>query len=123
MRYRALSQATETVPGGDYTFGQSQANFLINSPAAVAQSVTTRLKLWLGEWFLDTTVGTPWLQQVLGKNTQSLYDTAIRTVVLQTVGVLSIEEYTSTLDSQNRSLAVSMTINTIYGTAPVQVVL
>ena len=117
MRYRALSSS------GDYTFGQSQANFLVNSPAAVGQSVTTRLKLWLGEWFLNTKAGTPWLTQVLGKNTQSLYDTAIRTVVLQTFGVTSIDDYTSTLDTQKRSLAVSMTINTIYGTAVVQVVL
>ena len=111
MRYRMLS------PTGDYTFGQGQADFLINSPAAVAQSVSTRLKLWLGTWFLDVTIGTPWLTQIIGKNTKSLYDTAIRTVVLQTTGVTGIVAYNSVLNDAARSLAVTMTINTQYGQA------
>ena len=117
MRYRALS------PSGDYTFGQGQANFLINSPAAVAQSVMTRLKLWLGEWFLDNTEGTPWLTEVLGTGTKPLYDMAIRSRVLQTPGVTGITNYSSSLDPKSRNLSVNMTINTQYGAAPVAVVL
>ena len=116
MRYRQLSSS------GDYTFGQGQANFLINSPAAVAQAVKTRLALWAGEWFLDTTVGTPWTTQVLGKNTQSLYDMAIRARVLATPGVTSIANYSSSFDSIARSLAVNMTINTQYGSTTVSTV-
>lgn len=117
MRYRALSAT------GDYTFGQGQANFLVNSPAAVGQSVLTRLKLWRGEWFLDTSVGTPWLTEVMGKNTQSIYDRAVQTIVIQTVGVTSIATYNSVLDTAARSLAVTMTINTQYGATTVAVVL
>lgn len=107
MRVRALS------PTGDYTFGQGQANFLVNSPAAVAQSILTRLLLWQGEWFLDTRDGTPWLQSVIGKNTKSLYDTVIRARVLETKGVTSIERYSSTLTG--RKLHVEMIVNTLYG--------
>ena len=116
MRYRALSLS------GDYTFGAGLANFLINTPAAVAQSVKTRLLLWQGQWFLDTTIGTPWLTDVLGKNTQSLYDRAIRTVILETIGVTSIENYSSTFDSTARTLTVTMTLNTIYGQTTEQTV-
>lgn len=39
MRYRVLS------PTGDYTFGQGPGEFLVNSPAAVAQAIGTRLRL------------------------------------------------------------------------------
>lgn len=116
MRYRALSAS------GDYTFGQGQANFLINSPAAVGQSVLTRLRLWEGEWFLDTTDGTPWLQSVMGKNTQSLYDMAIRARVLETRGVVSIVKYASNL-RPDRRLDVTMTINTQFGVETVSTVL
>lgn len=117
MRYRALDA------DGDYTFGQGQANFLQNSPSCVAQSVLTRLRLWQGEWFLDKTEGTPWLQQVLGRNTQPVYDLAIRTRVLQTAGVKSIDAYSSSLDAATRSLTVTMTITTIYGSIDIATVL
>lgn len=109
MRYRALDA------DGDFTFGRSEANFLINSPAAVAQSVLTRLRLWQGEWFLDTTEGTPWSQQILGRNTQAIYDLAIRTRVLDTDGVTSIADYSSSLDAAARKLTVTMKINTAFG--------
>lgn len=121
MRYRQLSA------DGDYTFGQGQANFLVDTPACVAQRVLTRLKLWTGEWFVDTTEGTPWLTQILSanvKNTVPLYDRAIRNRVLQTPGVTGIEDYSSSLGgSAPRQLVVTMKINTEFGQAPVETVI
>lgn len=113
MRYRTLSA------DGDYTFGQGAANFLVDSPAAIAQSVMTRLRLWTGEWFLDVEEGTPWTTEILGKDTRALYDRAIQTRVLETVGVESIDRYSSVFDTAARSLAVDMLITTKYGQAPV----
>lgn len=112
MRYRRLDA------NGDYTFGQGSANFLIDTPECVGQSVLTRLLLWRGEWFLDVTSGMPWATAVLGKNTLPLYDSAIRARVLDTAGVTSIVSYTSSLDTEQRALTVSMTINTQFGQAP-----
>lgn len=113
MRYRKLDA------NGDYVFGGQQADFYVNSPEAVAQAVQTRLRLWQGEWFLDTTAGTPW-NQVLGKYTGGTYDTVIRQRILGTQGVQAITDYSSTLDSEARVLTVSATISTIYGTTTVQ---
>jgi len=107
MKYRALSST------GDYTFGQGNANFLINTPAAVGQAVKTRLLLMQGEWFLDVTDGTPYASQVLGKNTQTTYDQAIRQRILQTEGVTGIASYSSSV--VKRSLKVAATIDTLYG--------
>ncbi len=106
---------------GDYTFGQSAANFLVDSNAAVAQTVLTRLLLWEGEWFLDVTEGTPWLQQILGAHTKPLYDAAIQDRVLSTPGVNSIDQYNSQQDPASRALIVTMTISTQFGQVAVSI--
>lgn len=115
MRVRAQDAS------GDYTFGQSSANFLVDSPAAVAQLVQTRLLLVAGEWFLDTSAGTPYSTEILGPHRQSLYDQAIRQVVLRTPNVSGIADYASILDPATRALSVRMTIDTSFGTTEVQV--
>lgn len=112
MRYRALS------PDGDFVFGQGTSEFLVNSPAAVAQAVQTRLLLIEGEWFLDVNEGTPYPTQILGTGTRDIYDQAIQERILGTEGVLSIESYSSFYAS-DRSLSVSCLINTIFGQAQV----
>lgn len=107
MNYRALDS------NGDYQLGV----FLQNNPAAVAQAVQTRLGLWMGEWFLDTTDGTPWLQGILGHNTN--YDLEIQKRILSTPGVTEIVSYSSA-ETSGRQLAVTATINTLYGQTTVQ---
>lgn len=116
MRYRALSA------DGDYTFGQSQANFLVDSAAMVAQSVLTRLRLMEGEWFLDRFEGTPYASEILGKHKDWSYDLAIRERVLRTIGVREIIDYQSDLEDRTRALTVQMTITTDFGPAEVQAV-
>lgn len=84
MRYRREDE------NGDYTFGQGDNTFLINSPEAVAQAVKTRFELWRGQWFLDLTEGTPYIQSVLGKQRSDVYILAIRERILDTQGVNAI---------------------------------
>jgi hypothetical protein len=64
-------------------FGRGDDTWLINSPEAVAQAIKTRFELWYGQWFLDTTEGTPWIQSVLGKQRPELYNLAIRQRILK----------------------------------------
>lgn len=109
MRYRKQDEQ------GDYSFGSGLNNFHIDSAAAVAQAIETRLKLWIGEWFADTSDGTGWSQAILGKQSKNLYELTLRQRVLETFGVTSIESFQSSLDSDTRRLTVSMTVNTIYG--------
>lgn len=109
MRYRKLSS------DGDYVFGSGKNDFLVNSPEAVAQAILTRLKLWLGEWFADTSDGTGWNQSIVGKQSKNLYELTLHQRVLETPGVKSIVDFQSTLDPDTRRLTVSMTVNTIFG--------
>lgn len=112
MRVRALDA------NGDMTFGHGQADFLINSPEAVAQIVRTRLLLLQGEWFLDVTDGLAFSTRIVGYNTQATYDAAIRERILDTQGVTSIDSYSSVRDAE-RHLTVNATISTIYGQATI----
>lgn len=112
MRYRKLDA------DGDYTLGTG-ADFHQDSPQAVAQAVRTRLLLFTGEWFLDTDDGTPWDTEVLGKYTTSTYDAVIKSRILGTQGVVSIDTYESKLDRQTRALSITATITTAYGQAAV----
>jgi hypothetical protein len=106
MRYRPLS------PTGDYQIGVA---FLTGS-AAVAQAIQTRLRLFLGEWFVDVTDGTPWLQEILGKRFGADPNAAIKLRILGTPGVTSIVTYSSTITG--RSISVSGTVSTQFSADP-----
>lgn len=81
----------------------------------------TRLLLWLGEWFLNTEDGTPYMQGVFGVNKKDTADLTIQQRVAGTEGFVDIESYDSELDVDSRKMSVAMTINTIYGTTNVQI--
>ena len=40
---------------------------LLAEPAALAQDAASAIRTFLGEGYWDTTVGVPWLQQILGR--------------------------------------------------------
>lgn len=116
MRVRKLS------PTGDFTFGNGVDNYLINTPEAVAQVVTTSLKLWLGEWFFDTSLGVPYLQGIIGKYSQQTADMNLKAYIIGIQGVADILEFVSTLDPDTRMYSVvKCEINTIYGPSSVQI--
>lgn len=103
---------------GDMQFGIGAAAFEQNTAAAVGQLVQDRLRLWVGEWFADTTDGTPWRTQVLGEHTTSTYDAAVRARILDTTGVQKITAYNSTLAA--RKLSVMANITTTFGDTSAQ---
>ncbi len=113
------------------TFGHGSSDFWFNTPDGVGQAIKTRLMLFAGEWFLDTSEGTRWggfplsdavvnQGQILGAHTQQTRDLAIKLRVLQTPGVSSIEDYSSSFGPDQRSFAVSMKVSTIYGKLAIQ---
>lgn len=134
MRYRQLDS------NGDMTFGTQQANFLIDSPAAVAQAVMTSLLLSQGEWYLDTTDGTPYFENILGLHSQAMADMAIQSRILEIEGIISstnvpdgftpgqlavlvteIENFSSSVNTKTKAYSASCTLNTIYGPTPLEI--
>lgn len=114
MKYRALDSL------GDYTIGK---RFLENSPTCVAQAVQTRLNLWKGEFFVDTSDGTPYSEEVLGKRGQRVPEAAIKKRILGTPGVTAITAFSSQYDGDTRALLINANLDTLYGPASISTAL
>jgi hypothetical protein len=123
MKYRKLVQAPGTKAftssGGDYSFGHGVADFWIDVPDAPAQAALTRMYLFLGDWFLDTSDGTPWNTKVLGHYTANTRDPAIQSRILGTQGVKAILSYSSNVNRDTRAFSVNCELDTIYGAAAI----
>lgn len=115
MRYRKLTE------DNDYSFGNGEKDFYKDNPEAVAQSVKTRLLLWLGEWFLDIEEGTPYMQGVFGKYTQEEADAIIQDRILTTEYVTSIDNYESEINQDTRKMLVKFELNTAFGPTTVEI--
>lgn len=112
MKYRAWAVAGPDRVAGDYQFGPG-SRFLVDSPEAVAQAISSRLRLLAGEWFLDDREGLK-LTNILGYNTQTTRDYEIKNRVATTKGVKSILSYSSTVDASRR-FVIEAQVETQYG--------
>lgn len=117
MKYRKLDE------NGDSKFGNGNLDFLKDSPETVGQAVLTRLRLWSGEWFLNTDDGTAYQAGVLGKNDQATADSVMRERILETQGVSGITAFSSSVNRDLRTYSVSATIDTIYGQTQINEIL
>lgn len=115
MRYRKLTA------DGDYSFGNGQLDFYRDEPMAVGQSVKTRLLLWLGEWFLNIDDGTPFMTGILGKHSIETANITIQDRILNTEGMVELEDFESEIDPDSRLMTVSCSIDTIYGPTTLEV--
>lgn len=85
-----------------------------NNP--VEQDVVQRLSMFLGEWFMDTTQGTPWFQQILVKNPdQAAIDAIFKNIIMGTPGVIQLTAYSFSPNLEKRTLAASFSILTAAG--------
>lgn len=100
---------------GDLAMGGEE--FLTGYTAEeVAQNVLTRLKFFLGEWFLDTTDGTDWFGSVLGKGSVlASRESVIRRRILLTPGCAGMTAFSLTTDIATRELTVNASIVSTSG--------
>lgn len=81
----------------------------------VSQNVAIRLQTYLGEWFLDTNLGLPWYQNILGGKDVRSANLVIRNQIVGTTGVSKVETFNSLWATTTRQLSLYATISTIYG--------
>ncbi|MGL6014112.1 MAG: hypothetical protein ACRC0J_21805 [Shewanella oncorhynchi] len=93
---------------------------LIDDADRVRQQLLIKLLLWTGEWFLDTEFGTPYMQDILGKQL-TLYGAlaAIRKSIIEVDDVLQITSFSHTFSNQTRKLSVKFEVSTPYGNVSV----
>lgn len=89
---------------------------LIDDTERIAQQIKITLKFMLGEWFLDTSKGVPYLEYVLVKNPNMNHIRAIfREKILDVPGVAGINKLELTHDRKTRALSVSFEAETTAG--------
>lgn len=87
----------------------------MSGSAAVAQRLRMRLRLWRGEWALDTQVGFPW-QRVFGlKGVERLTETLLRLAITSCPGVKSLDRFTFAVNPSTRAATLTFTVTTITG--------
>ena len=86
-----------------------------NSDQEIEQRIRQNLLTYLGEWFLDTSIGVPYLQVVYVKGVAPiLVEAAFKDVITETPGVLSLTRFDPIeLNSATRQLTINFAVRTI----------
>jgi hypothetical protein len=86
----------------------------VSGVEGIASDLRSRLQTFAGECFLDTSLGVPWLEKVLGhKPTPGELQAIFRSVILETPGVLSVQRLD--VSTTARVLSVSFRATTATG--------
>lgn len=102
---------------GDLIFTNGSCPTTKEFAESVSQKVFILLRTFESEWYLNTTTGIPYLQEILGKKVnKGTIDRIIQQKILQEEGVASVESYISTLGG-DRVYSATMRIKTTQGTA------
>lgn len=105
----------ENIATGDLLL-QNNDLMIIDNAERVAQQILITLRFWLGEWFLDTTQGVPYLEYILVKNPNENHIRQILTeAILSVEGVEAVNDMELDFDVRSRKLAVTYTATTEYG--------
>ena len=85
---------------------------LINDRALlVAQRLSVRLRTYLGEWFLDTTMGIDWFADVLLKNvSKQTVDSILQNELVKDRFVVKIKKFSSSVVNRNYICSFSVEI-------------
>jgi hypothetical protein len=89
---------------------------LVDGAARVAQQIKVTLLLFLGEWFLDTTFGVPYFEDILVKNPRwGTVNAVLRARIADVPGVGRIRRLTLDFNRPTRSLTVTFEAETAFG--------
>lgn len=89
---------------------------LVGGLDRIRQKLFIRLRFFYGEWYLDTTQGVKYFDEVFVKNpTLSRIQAIIKSVITDTPGVIEVLKMRCNIDNKSRTLNVSFTVSTEYG--------
>jgi len=111
------SLALDPITGDFALSGVSGAARLtvVSGADAVAQRIRGRVRLWLGEWFLDTSIGVPYLTMLGRKGAERYVEATLRRVIASCPGVAALESFALTLDAPTRSASIAFRVRATDG--------
>lgn len=98
---------------GDWTFGKG-INGYARDEAAIELNIKTRLLSWKGDCFFALDDWVDWLSR-LDKNQVTNLNNELKLVILQSFGVVSVNNFFGTLNPLTRFYDVTFNIDTIFG--------
>ena len=98
----------------DWRFGKGRAAYKRNADA-IAQNILTRLRSFLGDWYLDTETGIDWLTLLGNLGTEKRILRAVESTVMQTDGVLSIQELKIIRRDSTRGVKIRIRYTDVFG--------
>lgn len=93
---------------GDLTFCRGSS--------AIAQDVLQQLQMFLGEWFLDTSKGIPWLQSILVKSPNlNVINATLQNAICNVNGVSQLVAFNYTYNNATRELSITFQAKCVNG--------
>jgi len=90
---------------------------LIDGVDLIRQLLIQRLQTFLGEWFLDTSLGIPYYQDILKKTAVvSTISNILKDEILDTTGVLELQTFELDFTESSRELSLEFSVRTQEGT-------
>jgi hypothetical protein len=88
---------------------------LIDNAERVAQQIKVKLLTFLGEWFLDTTWGVPYLEYLVKQPNQELIKQILSEQILSVDDVKSLNALELDYQVKVRTLIINYEVSTEYG--------
>ena len=98
---------------GDWRFGRGRATYLRNRDA-IRQNVTTRIRSFTNDWFLDVDAGIDWITLLGSRGNESRLLRAIEKEVLTTEGVRAITALSIVSREPSRGVLIELSFLTIF---------
>ena len=88
----------------DINIIDGRLSLTISNISAVRQRLSIRLNTYRGEWYANTSTGIPYFQSMLVKGSnEELVNSILKSVIVETEGVLGIESFTSSFSKKTRT--------------------
>lgn len=103
---------------GDMVYVNGGCPVTQRTAEVVAQRLRITLYTFLGEWFLDTTVGVPYFQQIFGKlRSKASVDLIFQQIITTDPDVIEILTFESVLDKTARGYSMTFQVRVADNTA------
>jgi len=106
MKVRAIDE------NNDWTFGRGLQDYK-QDDKAISQNTKTRLLSFYGDCFFDLTAGIDWFN-LLSRGTENLLTLAIKQSIINTEGVVGINNADVNFDRMSRHITLKYDIKTTF---------